>query len=48
VKLIPAWGIILVIIGAAICCGLCTYGISKAVRRARERRHQDAHAPTRL
>ena len=29
---------ILVIAAAALCCGLCAYGISRAVRWARERR----------
>ncbi len=41
----PVWGIILVAIGVVICCGLCAYGISTAVRRARDRRAQGAHAP---
>ncbi len=41
----PVWGIILVIIGGAICRGLCAYGISTAVRRARDRRAQGAHVP---
>jgi hypothetical protein len=41
----PVWGITLVIIAAVICCGLCTYGISTAVRRARNRRALDAQAP---
>jgi hypothetical protein len=40
----PVWAIILVIIGAVICCGLCAYGINTAVRRARDRRAQDAQA----
>lgn len=40
----PVWGIILVIIAAVSCCGLCAYGISTAVRRARHRRVQDAQA----
>jgi hypothetical protein len=40
----PVWGIILVIIGGLICCGLCAYGISTAVRRARHRRAHGAHA----
>jgi hypothetical protein len=31
----PVWGVILVIIGGVICCGLCAYGISTAVRRSR-------------
>jgi hypothetical protein len=38
---------ILLLIGAIACCGLCTYGITTAVRRAKDRRGQDAHAPTR-
>jgi hypothetical protein len=29
---------ILVIAAVALCCGLCGYGISRAVRRAKERR----------
>jgi hypothetical protein len=33
---------ILVIGAAAACCGLCAYGISRAVRRSRERRAQNA------
>jgi hypothetical protein len=38
----------LLFIGAIIiCCGLCAYGISTAVRRSKDRRAQDAHAPTR-
>jgi hypothetical protein len=32
-----------VIAGVALCCGLCGYGINKAVRRARERRERAAH-----
>jgi hypothetical protein len=35
---------ILVIIAAALCCGLCAYGISAAVRRSKARRAQAAHA----
>jgi hypothetical protein len=31
-------GAILVIAAVALCCGLCAYGISRAVRRARQRR----------
>lgn len=38
----PVWAIILVIIAAVICCGLCAYGISAAVHRTRDRRAQDA------
>jgi len=34
------------VIGVALCCGLCAYGINKAVRRTRERRLHDAHALT--
>jgi len=37
---------ILVIVGVASCCGLCIYGINKAVRRAKERRLRDSHALT--
>jgi hypothetical protein len=36
----------LVIVGVALCCGLCAYGINKAVRRAKERRLRDTHALT--
>jgi hypothetical protein len=35
------------IIAAIVCVGLCAYGITTAVRRARDRRAQDAAAPTR-
>jgi hypothetical protein len=38
--------IILVFVGAALCCGLCAYGIAKAVRRAKERRARDAQVLT--
>jgi hypothetical protein len=37
---------ILAIIGVALCCGLCAYGIARAVR-PRERRVHDAEALTR-
>jgi hypothetical protein len=40
----PVWAVILVAIGAVICCGLCAYGISTAVRRGRDRRAPSAHA----
>jgi hypothetical protein len=40
----PVWGIIVAIIGVLICCGLCAYGISTAVRRSKERRDQAVHA----
>jgi len=33
---------ILVIAAVVACCGLCVYGISRAVRRSRERRTQRA------
>jgi len=36
-----------VIVGVAICCGLCAYGINTAVRRSRERRAQNVQAVTR-
>jgi len=39
----PVWAVILVIIAALICCGLCAYGISTAVHRTRDRRAQDAN-----
>jgi hypothetical protein len=42
----PVWGIILIVIGAVLCCGLCAYGINTAIRRARERRDREAHALT--
>jgi hypothetical protein len=29
---------ILVIAAVVLCCGVCAYGISRAIRRARERR----------
>ena len=38
---------ILLLIGAAVCLGLCAYGITTAVRRARDRRAQGAHPLTR-
>jgi hypothetical protein len=38
---------ILLLIGAAVCCGLCAYGIATAVRRSRDRHGQGAHTPTR-
>jgi hypothetical protein len=28
--------IVLAIVGALLCCGLCWYGLSRAVRRSRE------------
>jgi hypothetical protein len=28
------------IVGVVLCCGLCGYGINRAVRRARERRER--------
>jgi hypothetical protein len=40
----PVWGIVLLVIGGVICCGLCAYGISTAVRRSKERRDQGTHA----
>jgi hypothetical protein len=39
---------ILVIIGVAMCCGLCAYAIARAVHRPRERRVHNAEAPTDL
>jgi hypothetical protein len=33
-----AMGTILVIAAVVLCCGLCAYGISRAVRGARDRR----------
>jgi hypothetical protein len=38
--------IFLVITGAALCCGLCAYGIGKSVRRSRKRRDQKARQLT--
>jgi hypothetical protein len=38
----PAWGVGLLFIGAVACCGLCGYGIARAVRRSRERRAREA------
>jgi hypothetical protein len=38
---------ILVVVGVALCCGLCAYGVNRAVRRAKERRVHDAEALTR-
>jgi hypothetical protein len=38
---------ILLLIGAAVCLGLCAYGITTPVRRSRDRRDQGAHPPTR-
>jgi hypothetical protein len=35
---------ILIVIGVVLCCGLCGYGIDRAVRRAKERRVHDAAA----
>ena len=37
---------ILVIVAAVACCGLCAYGISTAIHRARARRDQQALTPT--
>lgn len=37
---------ILVIVGVVACCGLCAYGISRALRRAKERKVRDAEALT--
>jgi hypothetical protein len=34
------------IAAAVVCCGLCGYGISVAVRRAKARREQATHALT--
>jgi hypothetical protein len=38
---------VLWIIGAALCVGLCVYGITTAVRRSRDRRDHDVHSLTR-
>jgi hypothetical protein len=35
-----------VIVGVVLCCGLCGYGINRAVRRARERREMASHVVT--
>jgi len=37
---------VLVIVSVVLCCGLCGYGINRAVRRARERREEAAHVVT--
>ena len=37
---------VLWIVVAAACCGLCIYGISRAVRRAKERQKEDGPVPT--
>ena len=34
------------IVVAAMCCGLCIYGISRAVRRAKERQKEDGSVLT--
>lgn len=35
---------VLLIMAAAVCCGLCVYGVNTAVRRSRARRHAvDGH-----
>lgn len=31
---------------AAVCCGLCIYGINRAIRRSRDRQSQDQPVPT--
>jgi beta-lactamase regulating signal transducer with metallopeptidase domain len=38
---------VLWIIAAIICVALCAYGITTAIRRSKDRREQDGHAPTR-
>jgi hypothetical protein len=38
---------VLWITAAILCAGLCAYGITTAVRRARDRRGQATSAPTR-
>jgi hypothetical protein len=38
---------IVLLIGAIICCGLCVYGITTAVRRAAERCDKGTYTPTR-
>lgn len=40
-----AMAAILLVAAAALCCGLCAYGISRAVRRARE--HHEAQLTAR-
>lgn len=37
---------ILVVVGAAFCCGLCAYGINKAIRRLKKRQLRDTSALT--
>jgi hypothetical protein len=38
---------VLWIIAAIVCVALCAYGITTAVRRSKDRRAQNAAAPTR-
>jgi hypothetical protein len=38
---------VLWIIAAILCVALCAYGITTAIRGSKDRREQDAHAPTR-
>ena len=37
---------VLVIAAVVLCCGLCAYGIGRAVQRARERRGHDSELVT--
>jgi hypothetical protein len=34
------------IVVAAVCCGLCIYGISRSIRRSKERQTEDQSVPT--
>jgi hypothetical protein len=34
------------VVVAAACCGLCIYGISKAIRRSKERQTEERPVPT--
>ena len=40
-------GTVLWITAAILCVALCAYGITTAIRRAADRREQDARAPAR-
>jgi hypothetical protein len=42
---VSAVGVFWIVVGTA-CCGLCMYGISRAVRRSKERETQESSAET--
>ena len=44
---VPAMVIVLATVGAALCCGLCWYGVCKAVHRSRERPASETEVITR-